>query len=211
MKNHFIIATFISISLSISIGQCTFSPSNTWAVLVDTSRFWFNYRHVGNVLSIYHSIKRLGMPDSHIILMIADEMACNARNPRRPPSSTTRRRRPTCTATPWKSTTAATRSQLRTSSGCSQAGTCPARLRASGCSPMTSPTSSSTSPAMAATASSSSRITRRFPPRSSPTHSSRCGRSGATGRSCSLWTAARPTPWRCPCTRPTSWRSAAAG
>lgn len=51
-------------------------------MLVDTSRFWFNYRHVANVLSIYRSVKRLGIPDSQIILMVADDMACNARNPR---------------------------------------------------------------------------------------------------------------------------------
>ena len=56
--------------------------TNNWAVLVDTSRFWFNYRHVANVLSIYRSVKRLGIPDSQIILMIADDMACNPRNPR---------------------------------------------------------------------------------------------------------------------------------
>ena len=45
-------------------------------------RFWFNYRHVANVLSIYRSVKRLGIPDSQIILMVADDMACNPRNPR---------------------------------------------------------------------------------------------------------------------------------
>lgn len=56
--------------------------TNNWAVLVDTSRFWFNYRHVANVLSIYRSVKRLGIPDSNIILMVADDMACNPRNPR---------------------------------------------------------------------------------------------------------------------------------
>lgn len=56
--------------------------SNNWAVLVCTSRFWFNYRHVANVLSLYHSVKRLGIPDSQIILMLADDMPCNARNPR---------------------------------------------------------------------------------------------------------------------------------
>jgi GPI-anchor transamidase subunit K len=55
--------------------------TNNWAVLVDSSRFWFNYRHASNVLSIYRNVKRLGIPDSHIILMIADDMACNARNP----------------------------------------------------------------------------------------------------------------------------------
>jgi len=55
--------------------------TNNWAVLVDTSRFWFNFRHVANVLSIYRSVKRLGIPDSQIILMVADDMACNPRNP----------------------------------------------------------------------------------------------------------------------------------
>ncbi|XP_055380066.1 putative GPI-anchor transamidase [Condylostylus longicornis] len=59
----------------------TSTHTNNWAVLVDASRFWFNYRHVANVLSIYRSVKRLGIPDSHIILMIADDMACNPRNP----------------------------------------------------------------------------------------------------------------------------------
>ena len=28
------------------------------------------------------SVKRLGIPDSQIILMVADDMACNPRNPR---------------------------------------------------------------------------------------------------------------------------------
>uniref|UniRef100_A0A5S6R2V4 GPI-anchor transamidase n=1 Tax=Trichuris muris TaxID=70415 RepID=A0A5S6R2V4_TRIMR len=62
-----------------------FYPSkhtNNWAVLVCTSRFWFNYRHVANVLSMYHSVKRLGVPDNQIILMLADDMPCNPRNPR---------------------------------------------------------------------------------------------------------------------------------
>ncbi|XP_072015931.1 putative GPI-anchor transamidase [Amphiura filiformis] len=56
--------------------------TNNWAVLVCTSRYWFNYRHVANTLSIYRSVKRLGIPDSQIILMLADDMPCNARNPR---------------------------------------------------------------------------------------------------------------------------------
>uniref|UniRef100_A0A8C2NW74 GPI-anchor transamidase n=1 Tax=Capra hircus TaxID=9925 RepID=A0A8C2NW74_CAPHI len=39
--------------------------TNNWAVLVCTSRFWFNYRHVANTLSVYRSVKRLGIPDSY--------------------------------------------------------------------------------------------------------------------------------------------------
>ncbi|XP_072964853.1 uncharacterized protein [Typha angustifolia] len=66
---------------------CAPSPSssstmhnNNWAVLVCTSRFWFNYRHMANTLSLYRTVKRLGIPDERIILMLADDMACNARN-----------------------------------------------------------------------------------------------------------------------------------
>lgn len=55
--------------------------TNNWAVLVSSSKYWFNYRHASNVLSIYRSIKRLGIDDSHIILMLADDTACDARNP----------------------------------------------------------------------------------------------------------------------------------
>ncbi|PIA16871.1 hypothetical protein COEREDRAFT_72711 [Coemansia reversa NRRL 1564] len=58
----------------------TENHTNNWAVLVCTSRFWFNYRHIANTLSMYRTVKRMGIPDSHIILMLADDMACNPRN-----------------------------------------------------------------------------------------------------------------------------------
>ncbi|OTA32853.1 GPI-anchor transamidase [Hortaea werneckii EXF-2000] len=54
--------------------------TSNWAVLVSTSRFWFNYRHMANTLSMYRTVKRLGIPDSQIILMLPDDMACNPRN-----------------------------------------------------------------------------------------------------------------------------------
>ena len=38
------------------------SHTNNWAVLVCASRYWFNYRHVANTLSVYRSVKRLGIP-----------------------------------------------------------------------------------------------------------------------------------------------------
>ncbi|MCJ1310614.1 glycosylphosphatidylinositol anchor biosynthesis [Agyrium rufum] len=58
----------------------TATHTSNWAVLVSTSRFWFNYRHLANVLSLYRTVKRLGIPDSQIILMLPDDMACNPRN-----------------------------------------------------------------------------------------------------------------------------------
>lgn len=62
----------------------TFTPTrveDTWAVIIDASRFWFNYRHGANALSMYRSVKRMGVPDSRIVLMLADDHACDARNP----------------------------------------------------------------------------------------------------------------------------------
>ncbi|KAJ9454348.1 GPI-anchor transamidase [Diplonema papillatum] len=54
--------------------------TNNWAVLVDTSRFWANYRHAANVLTMYHLVKKLGIPDSNIVLMLGDDIPCNIRN-----------------------------------------------------------------------------------------------------------------------------------
>lgn len=55
------------------------NTSSTWAVIVNASRFWLNYRHTANAMTLYHSLKRLGMPDSRIILMHADCATCDPR------------------------------------------------------------------------------------------------------------------------------------
>ena len=39
---------------------------------VDSSRYWFNYRHAVNVLSMYHAVRDLGIPDERIIVMLAE-------------------------------------------------------------------------------------------------------------------------------------------
>ena len=66
--------------LGLLTAVATAAHTNNWAVLVSTSRFWFNYRHMSNTLSMYRTVKRLGIPDSQIILMLADDIACNPRN-----------------------------------------------------------------------------------------------------------------------------------
>lgn len=58
----FCASLFLFISVS-NADQEEIRHTNNWAVIVDTSRFWFNYRHAANVLSIYRSVKRLGIPD----------------------------------------------------------------------------------------------------------------------------------------------------
>lgn len=57
--------------------------SDSWAVIVDTSVFWHNYRHEINALSIYHLLKDSGIPDNRIILMIAEDFTSNKRNSRK--------------------------------------------------------------------------------------------------------------------------------
>ena len=58
------------------------APSDTWALIVDASRYWFNYRHGANALSVYRAVRRMGTPDSRVVLMLADDHACDARNAR---------------------------------------------------------------------------------------------------------------------------------
>lgn len=56
--------------------------SSNYAVILSSSRYWFNYRHTANALSLYQFLKRHGgFDDDHIILMLADEYAVNPRNP----------------------------------------------------------------------------------------------------------------------------------
>uniref|UniRef100_A0A674P9B7 GPI-anchor transamidase n=1 Tax=Takifugu rubripes TaxID=31033 RepID=A0A674P9B7_TAKRU len=79
---YFTLLAFLFFTCLLKIQIFSSGHTNNWAVLVCTSRFWFNYRHVANTLSVYRSVKRLGIPDSHIVLMLADDMACNHRNPK---------------------------------------------------------------------------------------------------------------------------------
>ncbi|EEA26379.1 hypothetical protein EYB25_003619 [Talaromyces marneffei] len=81
MRLPFAAASLASLLLSCTIPAAVSGEhTSNWAVLVSTSRFWFNYRHLANVLSLYRTVKRLGIPDSQIILMLPDDMACNPRN-----------------------------------------------------------------------------------------------------------------------------------
>mmetsp|Transcript_15572 Transcript_15572/g.24208 ORF Transcript_15572/g.24208 Transcript_15572/m.24208 type:complete len:342 (-) Transcript_15572:355-1380(-) len=67
------------------LGGCFVSGQHhteNFAVIVSTSRFYFNYRHSANAVALYNYLKNVGnIPDSNIILMLADDLICNARNP----------------------------------------------------------------------------------------------------------------------------------
>jgi phosphatidylinositol glycan class K len=70
--------------LGCSLAASTSSSSHTsnYAVIVGASRYWFNYRHAINALSIYNMLKESGnFTDDNIVLMMADEFPTNSRNP----------------------------------------------------------------------------------------------------------------------------------
>lgn len=65
---------------AVSVDEEETAHTDTWALIVSTSRFWLNYRHAANALAVYQSVRRLGIPDSRVLLMLADDVACDARN-----------------------------------------------------------------------------------------------------------------------------------
>ncbi len=56
------------------------NSNNNWAVLVGSSKYFFNYRHHGNILNIYEVLKAQGFDDDHIIVFDALQAACDPRN-----------------------------------------------------------------------------------------------------------------------------------
>ena len=54
---------------------------DNYAVLVAASNGWKNYRHQADVLGVYQYLKRQGYDDDHILLIMADDIASNERNP----------------------------------------------------------------------------------------------------------------------------------
>lgn len=50
----------LALQLVFIAAACTasFAANNTWAVILSSSRYWFNYRHESNALSVYQAVKR---------------------------------------------------------------------------------------------------------------------------------------------------------
>jgi glycosylphosphatidylinositol transamidase (GPIT) subunit GPI8 len=59
------------------------ASQDPYVVIASTSRYWHNYRHATNALRIYRLARQGGIPDERIILMLAENPLCDARNPRR--------------------------------------------------------------------------------------------------------------------------------
>ena len=74
--------TLLTLALILNLAFSGFEENyqNNWYVIVNTSKFFFNYRHAANALSMYKYLKDSGIKDDWIILMISETYACNPRN-----------------------------------------------------------------------------------------------------------------------------------
>lgn len=54
--------------------------AENWAVLVNSSQYWYDYRHSSNLLSMYQTLRGQGFKASNIIVMNAAAHVCDARN-----------------------------------------------------------------------------------------------------------------------------------
>ncbi len=67
-----------------STGTVFNPPAKTglWAIILSTSTDWDNYRHQADALAVYSRLKKNGLTDDKIILMINDDLANNQLNPK---------------------------------------------------------------------------------------------------------------------------------
>ncbi|XP_077179646.1 legumain [Paroedura picta] len=52
-----------------------------WVLIVAGSNGWFNYRHQADVCHAYQIVRRNGIPDEQIVVMMYDDIANNEQNP----------------------------------------------------------------------------------------------------------------------------------
>jgi phosphatidylinositol glycan class K len=70
----------LSLAIVNVLGGFADNYKNNWYVLVDTSRYIFNYRHFSNMMGIYNRLKTYGIKDDRIIMAAPLTYACDPRN-----------------------------------------------------------------------------------------------------------------------------------
>ena len=68
-------------SLTIAMLVLALACADNWAILVAGSDGFWNYRHQADVSHAYQIVKAGGIPEDHIITMMADDVASSSENP----------------------------------------------------------------------------------------------------------------------------------
>lgn len=68
MKNFFYnLKIFLFLYLiTINFKEVSAQEPDIYAILVCTSKYWFNYRQSTNIMLIYHKLKEYGIPDNNV-------------------------------------------------------------------------------------------------------------------------------------------------
>lgn len=66
----------------LKVETCSNPAGDLWALLVAGSAGWGNYRHQADVAHSYQVLRRGGVPDERIIVMVYDDVASSTENPR---------------------------------------------------------------------------------------------------------------------------------
>ncbi|KAK3573968.1 hypothetical protein QTP86_034118 [Hemibagrus guttatus] len=69
--------------VSFALGFPTQEKGKNWVVLVAGSNGWYNYRHQADVCHAYQIVRKNGVPDEQIVVMMYDDLAQSEENPTR--------------------------------------------------------------------------------------------------------------------------------
>ena len=69
--------TFVDVSVDHNLP----AVDERWAVIVSPSTSWSNYRHQADAFAMYQTLRHHGYDDDHIVLIVEDNLANDARNP----------------------------------------------------------------------------------------------------------------------------------
>jgi GPI-anchor transamidase subunit K len=84
MKLILLLASFVAFCVQAqNVGAHANAPesySNNLYMIMSSSKFYFNYRHTVNALMIYQYLKKTGITDDQIILMLPSDHGCSPTN-----------------------------------------------------------------------------------------------------------------------------------
>lgn len=79
----FALSTNFHASVAVSVAAADENNGKLWAFLVAGSSTYSNYRHQADVCHAFHVLRSHGVPESQIVVMMADDIAHNFRNPKK--------------------------------------------------------------------------------------------------------------------------------
>ncbi|MCJ8750417.1 hypothetical protein PDJAM_G00264770 [Pangasius djambal] len=75
MMKVLVAVTVSLVSLALGFPTQETGKGKNWVVLVAGSNGWYNYRHQADVCHAYQIVRKNGIPDEQIVVMMYDDLA----------------------------------------------------------------------------------------------------------------------------------------